>query len=44
MAHQVALTDQDYAALADVSAGTGIPIEELVHQAIAERYATNGTR
>ena len=44
MAHQVDLTDQDYAALADVSAGTGVPIEELVHQAIAERYVTNGSR
>jgi hypothetical protein len=47
MAYHVALTDQDYAALADVSAGTGTPIEELVHQAIqaiAERYAPNGSR
>jgi hypothetical protein len=44
MAHHVALTDQDYAALADISAGTGIPIEELLHQAIAERYTPNGSR
>ena len=44
MAHHVALTNQDYAALTDISASTGIPIEELVHQAIAERYAPNGSR
>lgn len=44
MVHQVAITDQDYAALEDISAGTGMPIEELVHRAIAERYAPNGSR
>jgi hypothetical protein len=40
VAHQVVITDQDYAALADASARTGIPIEEFVHQAIAERLAS----
>ncbi len=44
MAHQVPVTDQDYAALAHISAATGASIDELVHRAIAERYAPNGSR
>jgi hypothetical protein len=39
MAHHIAITDQDYAALADVSARTGTPIEQLVHQAITQQLA-----
>lgn len=38
MAHSITLTDEDYAALATAAARTGIAIEELVHQAIAERF------
>jgi hypothetical protein len=36
MAHHITVTDQDYAALADVSTRTGTPIEQLVHQAITQ--------
>ena len=38
MAHQIALTEEDYAALAAASAQTGEPIERLLHEAIAARY------
>ena len=38
MAHQIILTDEDYAVLAAAAASTGTPIEELVHQAIVERF------
>jgi hypothetical protein len=44
VAHHVAITDQDHATLADISASTGMPIEALVHQAIAERYAPDISR
>ncbi len=39
MAHQITLTDDDYAALSAAAARTGASIEELVHQAIAERLS-----
>jgi hypothetical protein len=39
MAHHITITDQDYAALADVSARTGTPIDQLVHQAITQQLA-----
>lgn len=35
MAHQVTLSDEDYAALKAVSARTGSSVEQLVHQALA---------
>ena len=38
MAHQITLTDEDYAALSAAAARTGESIEELAHQAIAARY------
>jgi hypothetical protein len=38
MAYQITLTDEDYAALAAASARAGMPIENLVHQMIAERF------
>ena len=38
MAHQIALSEEDYAALAAASAQTGEPIERLLHEAIAARY------
>lgn len=36
MAHQVTLSDGDYAALKAVSARTGSSVEQLVHQALAD--------
>jgi len=39
MTHQVAITDEDYAALAEASTRLSVPIEQLVHQAISEQYA-----
>ena len=41
MVHQIAVTDQDYAALTDISARTGTPIEQLVHQAISQQFASS---
>ena len=38
MAYQVALSEEDYAALAAASEQTGEPIERLLHEAIAARY------
>lgn len=38
MAHQIALTDEDYTMLAAASAQTGEPIATLVHEAIAEHF------
>ena len=38
MAHQIALSEEDYAALAAASAQTGEPIERLLHEAITARY------
>lgn len=38
MAHQVALSEEDYAALTAASEQTGEPIERLLHEAIAARY------
>lgn len=38
MAHQIALSEEDYAALAAASAQTGEPIERLLHEAIAARF------
>ena len=35
MAHQITLSDEDYAALKAASARTGRPVEDLVHQALA---------
>lgn len=34
MAHQIALTDEDYAALQAASQRTGEPVEALLHEAI----------
>lgn len=42
MAHQITLTDDEYAALAAASTRIGASIEELVHQAIAARFPTPG--
>jgi hypothetical protein len=39
MAHQITLTDDDYAALAATAARTGDTVEGLLHQAIAEHIA-----
>lgn len=39
MAHQIALSDEEYAALATASARSGEPIERLVHDAIMSQYA-----
>lgn len=38
MAHQITLTDDEYAALSAAAARTGASIEELVHQAIADTF------
>jgi hypothetical protein len=38
MAHQITLTDEDYAALAAASARVGTPMEQLLHQLITERF------
>ena len=38
MAYQVALSEEDYAALAAAAEQTGEPIERLLHGAIAARY------
>jgi hypothetical protein len=37
MGRQITLTDEDYTALAAAAARTGATIEELVHQAIADK-------
>lgn len=39
MTHQLALSDEEYSALAAASAQSGEPIEQLVHEAIMSRYA-----
>lgn len=39
MAHQITLSEDDYAALSAASASSGAPIEQLVHEAIAQRFA-----
>jgi ribbon-helix-helix protein len=39
MAHQITLTDEDYATLEAASARTGVPVDELVRRAIAECFA-----
>lgn len=38
MAHQITLTDEDYAALAAAAKILGTSVNELLHQAIAERF------
>jgi hypothetical protein len=38
MAHQITLSDEDYAALTAAAARTGASIEELAHQAIATHF------
>jgi hypothetical protein len=38
MAHQITLTDQDYAVLTAAANRTGTSIEELVHQAITSSF------
>lgn len=43
IAHQITVSDQDYAALVDASVRTGLPLEDLVHQAITETYGPAGT-
>ncbi|HST89164.1 MAG TPA: hypothetical protein VLJ14_12370 [Ktedonobacterales bacterium] len=40
MAHQITLSDDEYAVLAAASSRTGASIEELVHQALAQRFPT----
>jgi hypothetical protein len=42
MAYTITLTDDEYAALAAAAAKRGQPIEALVHEALAERYASAG--
>jgi hypothetical protein len=42
VAYQITLTDEDYTALAAAATRTGDSIEELVHRAIAERFASRG--
>lgn len=39
MAHQITLSDEEYEALSVVAAQRGQPVETLVHEALAERYA-----
>jgi hypothetical protein len=39
MAHQIEVSDNDYAALVAAARERGIPIETLVHEAIARNYA-----
>jgi len=36
MAQHIVITDKDFAALADASVRTGIPMDELIHRAIVE--------
>jgi len=38
MAIQITLTDEDYATLSSASQQSGVPVETLVHEAIAARY------
>ena len=40
MAYTITLSDDEYAALAAAAAMRGLPIEELVHEALAARYAS----
>ena len=44
MAMQITLSDEDYALLAAPAAFRGVPIETLVHEAIAERYAESAPK
>lgn len=39
MAYTITLSDEEYAALSAAAAERGTPIETLVHEALAERYA-----
>ena len=39
MARSITLSDEDYAALEADSATIGVPIEDLIHQAITERLS-----
>ncbi len=39
MTYQIALSEEEYTALAAASARSGEPIEQLVHEAIMSRYA-----
>ncbi|MGO8947824.1 MAG: hypothetical protein ACLQUY_09205 [Ktedonobacterales bacterium] len=41
MAHQILISDDDYAALVAAAQERGAPIETLVHEAIAQNYATS---
>jgi len=41
MAHQIAVSDDDYAALAAAARERGTPIETLVHEAITRNYAAS---
>ncbi len=43
MAIQITLTDEDYAALSIASQQSGVPVETLVHEAIAARYVAPAT-
>lgn len=42
MAYTITLTDDEYAALSAAAAQRGQPIEALVHEALADRYARGG--
>jgi hypothetical protein len=39
MAHQIVVSDDDYAALVAAARERGTPVETLVHEAIARNYA-----
>ena len=41
MAHQILISDDDYAALVATARQRGAPIEALVHEAIAQNFATS---
>jgi hypothetical protein len=44
MTHQIAVSDDDYAALVAAASERGRPIETLLHAAIARNYAASAQR
>ena len=42
MAHQITLTDEDYAALSAAATRAGTSINDLLHRTIAERFPQQG--
>jgi hypothetical protein len=44
MTHQIAVSDDDYAALVAAASERGTPIETLLHEAIARNYVTSAQR